>query len=102
AAHAPRGGARSRAGPRRPPAPIEIDLATRRVSTAPGAYDPVRLSYPFPAATARRLIGQGIRGYTLKLADLDAISALADVLYAGGGAVQTSAYQVAPWPASSS
>ncbi|HKA91665.1 MAG TPA: hypothetical protein VKE22_28575 [Haliangiales bacterium] len=95
-------GATFRVVSRPPPAPIEIDLATRRVSTAPGAYDPVRLSYPFPAATARRLIGQGIRGYTLKLADLDAISALADVLYAGGGAVQTSAYQVAPWPASSS
>ncbi len=95
-------GATFRVVSRPPPAPIDIDLARRRVTTAPGTYDPVRLSYPFPAATARRLIEQGIRGYTLKLADLGAIPDVADVLYAGGGAAEAPAYQLVPWPASSS
>ena len=90
-------GATFRVVSRPPPAPIEIDLARRRVTTAPGRYDPVRLSYPFPRATAARLESQGIRGYTLILTDLGAIPAVADVLFHGGRADG-----LTPWPASSS
>lgn len=70
---------------RPPPAPIDIDLDACRVSSAAGAdgFDPAPPAHLFPPSTAARLRARGIAGYTIELAELAALPALAAAILDG-------------------
>lgn len=67
-----------------PSGAIEIDLAECRVATARSSeFDPAPLAHLFPPATASRLRARGVAGYTIELASLAALPALASAILDG-------------------
>jgi hypothetical protein len=79
-----------------PPAPVVVDVAARRVSTAlrPGTADTVGAAYVFPPALARRLEAHGIKELSVEIDDPAKIPALVAVLR------RPDLHDLSPWRAS--
>ena len=69
---------------RTPAGAIDVDLSGCRISTARATeFDPAPPAHLFPPATAARLRARGIAGYTVALASLAALPAVAAALLDG-------------------
>ncbi|HEX6838014.1 MAG TPA: hypothetical protein VF334_15660, partial [Polyangia bacterium] len=67
-----------------PAGAIEIDLSGCRIATARSSeFDPAPPAYLFPPATAARLRARGLAGYTIELAALAALPAVAGAILDG-------------------
>lgn len=70
-----------------PTAPIDVDLAGCRITTARSSeFEPAPPEYLFPPSTAARLRARGIAGYTVELAAIDALPIVARAILDGAPA----------------
>src|SRR6185369_2380498 len=83
-----------RAETRAPSAPIEIDPEEWRVSTAPGAFDPVPLAYWLPPVVAARLP----HGYSLELTEVRSIDEVARAIFEGAAPRSGDGYRLSARP----